>query len=100
MSTTTLTSIDALIEHRPEFRDGRPHIAGTGVSVGRVGILWSEGFSGEDIAEAMSLSLAQTFGALAFYLQNREAIDADLAAQDDEKDRLAAEHYRQHGRIR
>lgn len=96
----TLASIDELIEHRPELRDGRPYIAGTGVSVARVGVLWGEGFSAEEIAEAMSLSLVQAFGALAFYLRNQTAIDADVDAQDDETDRIAAEYYRRHGHLR
>jgi|SRR5690348_14973123 uncharacterized protein (DUF433 family) len=87
-----LVGIGDLIETREDYREGRPYIAGTGVSVGRIGVLWRWGYSAEEIREQMpGLSAEQVFAALAYYLANREAIDADLLAQDDEYDRLAAQ---------
>jgi uncharacterized protein (DUF433 family) len=80
-----------LIQRRPDYREGRPFIAGTGVSVGRIGVLHTEGLSAPEIAEEMNLSLAQAHAALACYLLNKDIIDADLAAQDEEYERMAAE---------
>ena len=90
-----LVGLEGIIESRPDYRDGRPYIAGTGVSVGRIGVLYKqEGMSAEEIAEDMSISVAQAHAALAYYLRNREAIDADLIAQDEEYMRLAAKYGR------
>jgi uncharacterized protein (DUF433 family) len=97
---TSLAGIDELIESRPDYREGRPHIAGTGVSVGRIGILWSQGFTVEEIADDYTLSLEQACAALAYYLHNRAAIDEDLRQQDEETDRIAEAYYREHGRLR
>ncbi|MBI2766925.1 MAG: DUF433 domain-containing protein [Chloroflexi bacterium] len=86
-----LVDVGALIEQRAGVRGGRPFVAGTGVSVGRVGVLYTGGLSAEAIAEEMRLSLAQAHAAVAVYLLNRDLIDADLAAQDQEYERVAAE---------
>ncbi len=92
VAISNLRGLDELIECREDYREGRPHIAGTGISVGRIGVLYSnEGMSADEIADAMSITREQTHAALAFYLLNQEAIDADLKAQDEEYDRLAIE---------
>jgi uncharacterized protein (DUF433 family) len=87
---TGLVGIGDMIESRPDYREGRPYIAGTGVSVGRIGVLLNAGLSAEQMVEDMQgLSLAQVHAALAYYLANREKIDADLQAQDEEYVRAA-----------
>ena len=43
------TEIDSLLISAPEIRNGRPCIAGTGISVHRVAILHNLGHSPEDI---------------------------------------------------
>ncbi len=92
VAISNLRGLDELIECRDDYRDGRPHIAGTGVSVGRIGVLYSnEGMSADEIADAMSITREQAYAALAYYLRNREAIDADLKAQDERYDELANE---------
>lgn len=87
-----LKGIGDLISSRPDYREGRPHITGTGVSVGRIGILWFEGRTPEETADDYDLTLPQVYAALACYHLNRELIDEDLRLQDEEYFRLAAAH--------
>ncbi len=50
------------------------------------------GWSVEEVVDQYShLSLAQVYAALAFYHANREAMDAAMAAEDAEADRLERE---------
>jgi uncharacterized protein (DUF433 family) len=82
-----LASIGDLIECHPDHHEGRPHIAGTGVSVGSIGILWQEGLSPAAIqAEYPGLHLEQIHAAIAFYLHNRAVIDDDLEQQAHDYD--------------
>lgn len=68
-------------------------IAGTRTSVSRVVVLYKQGASAEEIARRMSyLNLAQVYAALAYYHANRDRVEADLAEEDAEYDRLAALH--------
>lgn len=47
----------------------------------------------EEIADRIGhLSLAQVYAALAYYHANRDEIDADIAAEEAEADRLEREH--------
>lgn len=89
--------VGTLIECRPGYHGGRSHITGTGISVGRVGVLWTQGYSVGEIAYQKSITLEQACAALAYYLHNRLAIDEDLRQQDEETDRLGEEHYRKYG---
>ena len=91
-----LVGVDELIERRPDYRDGRPCIAGTGVTVARIGVLANEGYSVEQIADQVfdgHLNYAQVHAALAMYLANRAVFDADIAAHDDAIDRAAERWY-------
>jgi uncharacterized protein (DUF433 family) len=90
---STLTDIGALIVRSPEVHGGRPRIAGTGVTVHRIATWYQMGLSPEEIAQRIGhLALAKAFAALAYYHANRAAIDADLAADEAEAERLKAEH--------
>ena len=94
-----LVGIGDLIETREDYREGRPYIAGTGVSVGRIGVLWREGRTPEQIASDVfdgHLTLAQVYAALAYYMKNRALIDADLERQDEATDRAAEAWYAAH----
>jgi uncharacterized protein (DUF433 family) len=83
--------IGTLIERSPEIRDGRPCIAGTGVSVHRIAVWHDMGLSPEKIAaEIDHLDLAQVYAALAYYFANRQEIDRDLADDDAIAERLEA----------
>ena len=81
MSTTV--DIGTLIVRSPEIRDGRPRIAGTGVTVQRVVAWYKMGLTPEEISARVGhLTLAHVYGALAYYHLNREEIEADIAADN------------------
>jgi uncharacterized protein (DUF433 family) len=86
-----VTDIGTMIAVLPDVRGGRPHIAGTGMTVMRIAGWHQLGCSPEEIARKTGLSLAQIHAALAYYHANQEAIDADLADEAAEYDRLARE---------
>jgi uncharacterized protein (DUF433 family) len=89
----TSTDIGTLIVRSPEIRGGRPRIAGTGVTVRRIVGWYKAGRTPEEIAETYGhLTLAQVFAALTYYQANREEIEADIATEEAEADRLEAEH--------
>lgn len=89
----TTTDIGTLITHSSESDKRRPMIAGTKTSVGRVVVLYKQGAGAEEIARRMShLNLAQVYAALAYYHANRDEVEADLAEEDAEYDRLLALH--------
>jgi len=88
-----LTNIGTLIVQTPEIHGGRACIAGTGVTVARVVGWYRLGHGAEEIADRIGhLSLAQVYAALAYYHANRDGIDAEMAAQEAEADRLEQEH--------
>jgi uncharacterized protein (DUF433 family) len=79
----TSVDIGTLIETSPEIRQGRPCIAGTGVTVRRIVGWHNLGLGPEEIAAKMErLTLAQIHAALTYYHANRDEIDADIAAED------------------
>ena len=90
---TNVTDIGTLIVRTPEVRGGRPRIAGTGVTVRRIVGWYKLGLSPEEIADRIDhLSLAQVHAALAYYHANREEIEADIAAEEAEAERLEQEY--------
>ncbi|MBL1203600.1 MAG: DUF433 domain-containing protein [Nostoc sp. GBBB01] len=92
----TITDIGTLINYNPEIHGGCPIIAGTGVTVRRIAIWYKQGYSAEEIADQIShLTLAQVYAALAYYHANRDKVDADIAAEEAEADRLQTLHKSQ-----
>ena len=88
-----LTDIGSLITQMPGICGGRPRIAGTGVSVRRIAGWSKMGLAPEEIAAEIShLALAQVHAALTYYHANRESMEADMAAERVEADRLEREH--------
>jgi uncharacterized protein (DUF433 family) len=91
---STATDIGTFIVRTPEIRGGRPRIAGTGVTVRRIVGWYKLGLSPEDIADRIGhLSLAQVYAALTYYHANREEIEADIAAEEVEVERIEREHF-------
>ncbi|MEG4055470.1 MULTISPECIES: DUF433 domain-containing protein [unclassified Microcoleus] len=89
----TLTDIGILIISTPETCGNRPRIAGTRITVQRIAVWYKMGMKSEEIiAEIPHLNLAQVHAALAYYYANKEQIDADIAMEEAECDRLANEH--------
>jgi uncharacterized protein (DUF433 family) len=73
-------------------------VADSRVSLDSVVYAYWDGKSPEAIAEEFpTLSAEQVYGAIAFYLRNREEIDEYLSQQDTKWQQLAAESEAQHG---
>jgi uncharacterized protein (DUF433 family) len=86
--------IGALVVRTVEIRCGRPRIAGTGITVRRVVGWYKLGPSPEEIGDRIGhLSPAQVYAALAYYHANREEIEADIAGEEVEAERLGREHF-------
>jgi uncharacterized protein (DUF433 family) len=78
-----------------EQRNGGYYVAGTRVSLDSVVYEYWRGESAEGIVEAFpALTLEQVFGALAFYLKNREHVEEYLRIQDKRFQELAEEARR------
>ena len=89
----TVMDIGTFIAETAGVCGGRPRIAGTGVSIRRIAGWYKMGRSPEEIADQYGhLNLAQVHAALAYYHANQDEIDAELAEEEAEYDRLASAH--------
>ena len=89
---SAVTDIGTLLTQSPGVCDGRLRIAGTGVSVQGIARRYKLGWTPEEISRRNGhISLAQVHAALTYYHANQEAMEAEMAAEDAEYDRLAAE---------
>jgi len=77
-------TLDQLITCNPQLRGGRPLIAGTGTTVRTIAELYKLGYSAEDIAGELPLTLAQIYAALTYYHLYTEEIEADIRADSEE----------------
>ncbi len=85
--------IGRLIDSNPKIKGGTPLIAGTGVTVRTIVRWYKLGLSPEEIAaEYPHLTLSQVYAALAFYHANREDMEAHMAAEEAESEKLEREH--------
>jgi len=77
----TIQAIET-IAINPDIRKGRAHIVGTSVTVADVVIakLYHQQDS-DGIADWYGLSLAQVYGALAYYYTHKDEIDGQIRAQ-------------------
>ena len=92
--TSRTVDLGPLITRAPDVRGGRPHIAGTGVTVQRIVGWYKLGLSPEEIASRVGhLTLAHVHAALAYYHANRDDIEAAIAAEEIEADKLDQRHY-------
>ncbi|NEP41159.1 MAG: DUF433 domain-containing protein [Okeania sp. SIO2H7] len=90
---STITDIGKLIDSDPEIHGGTPIIAGTGVTVRRIAIWYKQGYSAEEIADEIShLTVGQVYAALTYYHFNQDQINAEIALEEAEGDRIEAEH--------
>ena len=80
----TVQTLEGLVIRNPELRDGRPIIAGTGVTVRTVVGYYKLGMTPEEISDEMGIALSGVDGALAYYHLNREEIEADILANSEE----------------
>lgn len=90
---STVIDIATLITRSPDTCGNRPRIAGTRITVGRIATLWKQGVTPEEMVDNWPyLKLAQVYAALAYYHANKEEIEAILAGDEAEYDRLSAVH--------
>ena len=90
---TTTIDIGTLIVRTPETCGGRPRIAGTRMPIQSIALDYKSGMSPEEIAaEFPHLNLAQIYAALAYYHANKDEIEADIVADEEECKRLEAEY--------
>lgn len=93
--------IESLLTRSPDIRDGRPCVTGTLTTVHRVAVWYKLGMSPEEIArEFPHLSIAGIYAALAYYHANQVEMEAEIAADQAEEERLEAEWYAERGRER
>ncbi len=86
------TEIDSLLTSSPEMRHGRPCIAGTGISVHRIAILHNLGHSPEEIVRKYEhLTTAGVHAALAYYFANKQEVDAQIAGDEADAERIETE---------
>jgi len=96
---TAPADIGAMITRTPGIKDGSPHIAGTGVLVRTIVRLHKQGLLPEEIVlELEHLTLAQVYAVLAYYHANHEEVEAEMAEEQAEADRLEREHLQEHRR--
>ena len=89
---TTAVEIGTLIVRTPGTCGGRPRIAGTRITVENIAIDSNAGMSPQQIIdERPHLTLAQIYAALTYYYANKKQIDAEIAAENAEWERLEAD---------
>ena len=92
MATHSHVDIGALIYTDPDVRDGRPCLAGTAMSVHAVAARYRDGETAEEIsADLPDIPPSHLHAAIAYYLADRDRIDAELDAESTSYDELAAE---------
>jgi uncharacterized protein (DUF433 family) len=89
---TTTVDIGTLIISTPETCGNRPRIAGHRITVELIAVEHKAGITPEEIVkERPQLTLAQVHAALAYYYANQAEIDASIATEEAEWERLEAE---------
>lgn len=84
------TSLDSLLVSRPGYREGRPCLRGTGITVHAVAAAHIMGATAEQLcAENPDLDPALFHAALAYYYCHQDQIKADIDADIVEGERLA-----------
>lgn len=82
-------TLDKMLVQTRGVCGGRIRIDGTRITVHRLVVQYKQGQSPEEIASTYPhLTLGQIYTALAYYHANRDQIEAELAEDDAEYDRL------------
>jgi uncharacterized protein (DUF433 family) len=90
------TAIDTLLTSTPNIRHGQPCISGTGISVHRIAVLHNLGHSIEDIVRKYEhLTAAGVHAALAYYFANKQEVDAEIADDEADAERIESEFLKQ-----
>ncbi len=90
---TTSLDIGTLIVSTPGTCGGRPPIAKARITVENIAIYFNAGLTPEQISyEKPHLTLAQSYDPIAYYYANKYKIDAEIAAENAEWERLQSEY--------
>lgn len=88
MASATV-DINELLEVRDGFRDGRPCLKGTGITVHTIAADYLSGATPAEILEDFPhASMAGVMAALAYYEKHRATVDADFERDEREGDAL------------
>jgi uncharacterized protein (DUF433 family) len=91
MTADAPIDIGNLITSAPGVQGGMPCIAGTRVPVHEIALMHAEGAPIAEIAEQFFVPVSHIHAAMAYYLVNRERVDAELADANTLHERLARE---------
>ena len=87
MATESEIKLGSLLVRRPDFRQGRPCLRGTGITVHQVAAAHLLGLTAEEICQQNpDIDKSLFYAALAYYFANREQVEAEI-----EKDRRDGE---------
>ncbi len=92
MATKATTDVGTLITRTPGVYSGRPCLAGTRYPVLEVAVHFNDGATAERIASEYELPLAQVYAAIACYLANKPAFDAELEEERRSYESALGEH--------
>lgn len=91
--------IGSLLTRSPEIRHGRLCIAGTRTTVHRIAVWYKMGYDPEEIARSYPhLPIAGIYAALAYYHANQAQMEAEIASDQAEEERIEAEYLQQQQR--
>ena len=91
------TEIATILVSSPDVCGGRLRIEGTRITVNQIVTLYKQGYNAEEIADQYPhLTMAQVYAALLHYHTNQEEIDASLATEKNEAEKLEREHRGQY----
>jgi uncharacterized protein (DUF433 family) len=98
--TAITIDIGTLISRTPGLHGGVPHISSKGVTVRRIVTWYKRGLVAEEIGDHIGhITLAEVYAALAYYHANTAEIEADIAHQAAEAERLEALHQSARGSV-
>lgn len=91
MASTAPFDIGTLITCTPGVYGGRPCLAGTRFPVLQIAAHAQAGIGPEQLALDFGLELVKVYAGYAYYFANQQNVDAELAADTAEFERMAAE---------
>jgi uncharacterized protein (DUF433 family) len=95
MATPALVDVGSLISSTPAVYGGRPRLARSGFPVIQLVADYQAGMGvPEFLAAYPQLDEASVHAGIAFYLANRDALDAELRERNDDGERLYSEWLR------
>lgn len=100
MTAPAVVDVGTLLYMLPSPTGGRLCVTGSGVSVRQVSVLYNEGLTPEEMVQNYGtlLTLPGVHAAIAYYLANKERMDAELEADERLFDELFA-FYKANGRF-